>query len=90
MSILSFPSLSGSGVVPLDYMNPFLDEQLRALEERFKEAAKVLPSDGKLITAAEARILIGLIHVRQIASAHSEVFLFLVLFFVQSQSLILV
>jgi len=34
----------GSGVVPLDYMKPYLEEQTRSMVERFQELDKVFSS----------------------------------------------
>ena len=46
--------IEGSGVVPLDYINPFLDEQARSLEERYKEATKVFDCRCKLVFSSRA------------------------------------
>lgn len=64
----------GSGVVPLGYMSKFLDEEMRSLNEKFKEIDKVYPTNSKLITAPDARICFSLNYIRQLAAAHSEVF----------------
>ena len=37
---------------------------------------KVFPSDGKLITASEAHLLVAIVHLRHIANALHEVHLF--------------
>jgi hypothetical protein len=56
----------GSKVLPLSYINPFLAEQLRSLNEKIEVMAKVFPADGEVITANEGRILIAALHGRDI------------------------
>jgi hypothetical protein len=49
-------------VVPLSYINPFLSEQLRSLNEKIGIMAKVFPANEGVITAAEGRLVIAAIH----------------------------
>ncbi len=48
-------------------LNRLLDEEKRTLAEKMAELAKVLPEPGKLIGAAEGRLLVCMRHVRRMA-----------------------
>jgi hypothetical protein len=64
-------SASASKLPPV-FINSFLSEQVRSLEEKRKEAAKVFTSNEKLITITAANLLITLIHIVHVCEAYSE------------------
>lgn len=63
---------SGSSVIPPVFMNSFQAEQLRSLDGKRKDLAKVFPADDKLITVTEAHLLVTLLHINHISEAYSE------------------
>ena len=64
--------VSGTGVVPLSYINPFLAEQLRSLKEEHGKVRSILPESKKVISAAEGCILITSRHGVNVANAYTE------------------
>ena len=62
----------GSGVIPIGYVNLFLEEQKNSIAETFKDLAKVFPVNEKTITLAEAKIIIISLHLKQICESFSE------------------
>jgi hypothetical protein len=58
--------------VPLAYIGPFLAEQQRSIAERFKELERVYPANDKLITVAEAKLLMLTHHLRQLCHALAD------------------
>jgi len=52
----------GDSVLPLAFANQFLAEEKRTMTERFLELAKVYPTNNKLVTLAEAKLLVTLLH----------------------------
>ena len=61
-----------AGVLPLSYINPFLAEQLRSLNEKIDVMSKVFPADAKVITANEGRTMIAVLHGRDICQVNLE------------------
>jgi hypothetical protein len=63
-----------TAVLPISDLNNFLWEQKRSFSEKLADIGKVFPSarDGKLITAAEAAIVVLVAHAVQIQAAHSQ------------------
>lgn len=61
-----------SAKIPPVYINSFLAEQVRSLEEKKKDLAKVFSANGALITIVEATLLTTLLHSKQVAEAYSE------------------
>ena len=55
-----------SRVLPLSYINPFLAEQLRSLNEKIGVMGKVFPAEEKVITSNEGRIVIATLHGRDV------------------------
>ena len=53
-------------------LQQFLIEQKRSISEKFAELKKMFPENGKIITLAEAKLLVTLAHSRQIAQHHSD------------------
>lgn len=53
-------------------LNQFLIEQKRSFGEKFGELAKMFPENGKIITLAEAKILVILLHARQICQHYAD------------------
>jgi hypothetical protein len=60
-----------SGVLSVGDVNKFLAEQKRSLSEKFTELAKMFP-EVKLITAAEANILVAVKHMTKLSTAHAD------------------
>ena len=61
----------GSGVVPLSYINPFLKEQLRSLNEKIEVMSKTFTdSKDKVFSSLEGRLVITCRHMRDIARAY--------------------
>lgn len=65
-------SNSPSSKIPPVFINSFLAEQARSLDEKKKDLAKVFTVNDKLITIVEATILVTLLHSKQVAEAYSE------------------
>jgi hypothetical protein len=65
-------SPSSSSKIPPVFFNSFLSEQIRSLEEKRKEIAKVITTNNKLITTIAAQLVITLIHVTHVCEAYSE------------------
>jgi hypothetical protein len=68
----SSPSISSSSSssphaskIPPVFINSFLAEQARTLEEKRKEIAKTFPSSNQLITATEANVIVILSHLNK-------------------------
>ncbi len=53
-------------------LNRFLDEQKRSLGEKCSEMAKVFPDGGKLITVAEAIVLVTVQHAQYISTHYFD------------------
>mmetsp|Transcript_7931 Transcript_7931/g.11977 ORF Transcript_7931/g.11977 Transcript_7931/m.11977 type:complete len:945 (-) Transcript_7931:62-2896(-) len=64
--------VSGSGVVPLSYINPFLGEQLRSLKEQHGRVRSILPESEKVISAAEGCILITAKHGSEVCTSYTQ------------------
>eukprot|EP01128_Nolandella_sp_AFSM9_P006116 TRINITY_DN3077_c0_g1_i1.p1 TRINITY_DN3077_c0_g1~~TRINITY_DN3077_c0_g1_i1.p1 ORF type:complete len:991 (+),score=265.41 TRINITY_DN3077_c0_g1_i1:35-2974(+) len=63
-----------SGVLPVDFLNPFLDEQRRSVEEKFTELVKTFAKDDKshkLHTIVEAKLTVISLHLKSISEAFS-------------------
>ena len=54
------------GVLPVAYMNAFLAEERRSLVEKCRALSTSFPRDASVITAAEAGLLVTLLHARQV------------------------
>ena len=64
--------VSGSGVVPLSYINPFLAEQLRSLNEQYGRVRSVLPKSDQAISAAEGCLLVTTKHGSEVATGYLQ------------------
>ena len=53
-------------VLPIAYMNAFLEEQQRSLSSKCGELTKVFPRDSSVISAVEASLLVIVQHARQV------------------------
>ena len=58
--------------MPVRDSNVFLDEEKRSFREKFDELAKQFPSGGKLITVAEANLLVVVLHSTQLAQHYHD------------------
>jgi hypothetical protein len=58
--------------IPPVFMNSFLAEQARSLDEKRKDLAKSFPESGKIITITEAHLIVTLQHLRHVAAAYGE------------------
>ncbi len=54
------------GLLPVGYVNTFLEEQLRSLTVKRQNLAKAFPQDSSVITAQEVCLLVTLIHAREV------------------------
>ena len=63
---------SGTGVVPISYIGPFLREQVRSLKEQHGRVHSILPESKTVISAAEGCLLITSKHGIEVANAYSE------------------
>eukprot|EP00026_Physarum_polycephalum_P001947 Phypoly_transcript_01950.p1 GENE.Phypoly_transcript_01950~~Phypoly_transcript_01950.p1 ORF type:complete len:961 (+),score=229.34 Phypoly_transcript_01950:117-2999(+) len=61
-----------SSKIPPVFINSFLAEQSRSLDEKRKELAKVFTENEKLVTLTEANIIVILQHLRYVGSAYVE------------------
>jgi len=65
--------VGGSGVVPLSYINPFLKEQLRSLNEKIDVMSKTFTdAKDKVFSSLEGRLVITCRHMREIAMAYER------------------
>lgn len=65
-------SPSSNSKIPPAFMNSFLAEQQRTLEEKRAANAKVFPDNNKMITVREANLLVAVMHANNISEAYSE------------------
>lgn len=59
-------------VVPLAYGAAFAAEQKRTIAEKFKDLTTVFPANDKLITVAEAKVSVLLIHIKSICQSCAD------------------
>jgi hypothetical protein len=59
-------------VVPLAYGSAFLAEQKRSIAEKFKDLATVFTANDKLVSVAEAKISVLLMHLKSICQSASD------------------
>ena len=52
--------------MPSTYSQKFLEEQQRSTSEKFEQISKVLPANGKLITVAEGKVVVMMLHIIEI------------------------
>jgi hypothetical protein len=63
---------SHSTKVPPVFMNSFLAEQARSLEDKRKDLAKTFPASEKIITNTEANVIVILSHLKKTSEYYSE------------------
>jgi hypothetical protein len=63
---------SHSDKIPPVFMNSFLAEQARSLEEKRKDLAKAFTQNDKLITLTEANVIVILSHLNRVSESYSE------------------
>jgi len=59
-------------VLPAGYAVPFAAEQSRSIAERFKAVNTVFPANDKLVTQTEARLLVVLLHLRDVSQMWAD------------------
>lgn len=62
----------GEGLIPATYAATFLEEERRTLAEKWRALSTAFPNDGTAITAAEAGLLVTLLHIAQTAERHAH------------------
>mmetsp|Transcript_232 Transcript_232/g.438 ORF Transcript_232/g.438 Transcript_232/m.438 type:complete len:862 (-) Transcript_232:69-2654(-) len=62
----------GSKVVPISYINPFLAEQLRSINEKMENLGKVFPNDKSVITVVEGSLLSTMAHANDLVQAYTQ------------------
>jgi len=71
-AITSTVSHDHSTKIPPVFMNSFLAEQARSLEEKRKDIAKTFTQNEKLITILEANFIVLLSHLKQVCEHYAE------------------
>ena len=61
---VNFEQSGESPAIPMDYINPFLEEQKRTIKEKLKSLTKVFKLDGKIITVVEAHLATLMMHLQ--------------------------
>ena len=61
-----------SKVVPVSYINPFLAEQLRSINEKMANLAKTFPKDDSVVTVIEAALLSTMAHAVDLVNAYNQ------------------
>lgn len=64
--------LEGEGLVPDSYRKALVDEERRSLTEKCRALTTAFPSDGTLVTAVEAGLLVALLHAKQVIEYFSD------------------
>jgi hypothetical protein len=64
--------LEGEGVYPVAYVNAFLAEEERSLAEKRRALGAAFPTDGTVITAVEAGLLVALLHAARVCQQHGD------------------
>ena len=62
----------GSKLIPVSYINPFLAEQLRSINEKMANIAKTFPSDDSVVTTKEGALLSAMSHADELVSAYNQ------------------
>jgi len=62
---------NGSPILSIGDLGAFLVEEMRSINERFTELDKTFPTEG-LISRAEARIIVTMLHAQQICQQHAD------------------
>lgn len=64
--------LEGEGLLPDSYRKVLVDEERRSLTEKCRALTTAFPSDGTLVTAVEAGLLVALLHAKQVIEHFSD------------------
>lgn len=64
--------LEGEGLLPESYPKALVEEERRALSEKCRALTASFPSDGSLVTAVEAGLLVALMHAKQVIEHFSD------------------
>lgn len=59
------------GVLPASFLNTFLAEERRTLAEKCRALSTTFPTDGSLVTAVEAGLLVTLLHAQDVCQQFS-------------------
>ncbi len=63
------PKPEGGALLPADYLNAFLEDQKRSLTAKCVELGRVFPPDAAAISAAEARLVVTLLHAARVCAS---------------------
>ena len=64
--------MPSSRVLPVHYLAPFLSEESRSITEKFKELTTAFPTNEKLVTVAEAKLLVLALHIESTCRNFAE------------------